>query len=461
MRRLLPTLALGALAACSGSELGSVVPFERTLLQTPSSVLGVLPGGTVVAEVDGQLVEIDPRRPDAEPVVVGPSADIGAIRTAVPVGDAVLVLATHAAYVVRDSTWVPSPLAGALDGPIAGAVMLAPGELWILTESSLYRVQGGSMERLELEGSLAGARLAAVRRAEGPALWMLLSDRLVEVWEDRSGVLRAARLVLPGVPTAIAGDASGTGWLVLDGRLHSLGYDRRLLDHGLAAARVLASPAAREVWSFASDGAATLHADGRFYAAENASVREDELVALGADGSLYVAGSSVRRLAPRRDVRIEGAPDGAVLVTPQVFAIVLEGAPLVEASVGDRALEVLADPLRVMLTPAELGDGPHELVIRVTYDDGTLPYEERRRFEVVTSATWSGHVRPIHEAHCAACHGAEGPAVTRLDTREAWMARADTIVFNVREGRMPLNRPPLSQRELALIEAWIESGFPE
>src|SRR5690606_24531998 len=119
------------------------------------------------------------------------------------------------------------------------------------------------------------------------------------------------------------------------------------------------------------------------------------------------------------------------------------------------------DPPRVVLRPAELGDGAHELVIRVTYDDGTLPFEQRLRFEVITSATWTADVEPIFEAHCASCHGPAGPAITRLDTIDAWERLADAIRLNVETGRMPLNRPPLSQRELALIEAWMNNGFPE
>lgn len=454
------------LAGCGADDLGVVAPASREVLASPSSVLVPLPGGGLVVEREGRLLLLDPRRPELEPEVIGPSGAVGAAYAAVPIEGAVLILAEGGTFVLRESAWVPSPLGASLDGPIRAAVTLSrpdgtsAGDLWIATERSLYRVMGERAERLALDGGLGGVQLAAVRRPEGPALWVRLADRVLEVWRDRAGALRTARLALSSVPTAIAGDARGTGWLVLEGRLHSLGGDRRLVDHGVEVDRLLGSPSSHELWALGPEGT-WLHADGRLHRALGVDAAAADRLAIGVDGSLYAAGATVRRLAPRRDVELEGPPEGILLVTPRPYVLLLEGAPVVEAFVDGVPVEVSRDPLQVVVEPASLGDGDHELVVRVTYDDGTLPFTTRRRFFVVSNVTWTEHVQPIYDDACASCHGPAGPASSRLDTRADWVRRADEIYTNLVEARMPLGRPPLSANEIAYVEAWMVAGFPE
>lgn len=455
------------LAACSATTSGSVEPMRAVVLEQPSEVLVPLPDGRLLGEQGGVLVLLDPRRLTLDPVVIGPASDVGDVHAAVPLESAILVLASRGTFVLRESAWVPSPLADSLDGPIRAAVMLPPelgmrmGDLWIATDRSLVRVTGDQVRPFALDEPLEGVRLAAVRRPEGPALWVLLEDRVLEIWRDRTGATRSASLVLPAVPDAIAGDATGTGWLSIDGRLHSIGSQRVLVDHGLPASRLLGSNQSEELWVFPNEGPPVLRADGAFFEVTGVDARRGDRLALGIDGSLYQATEAVHRFAPRRDVVIEGAPDGALLVEPQVFRIRAQGAPSIEATVGDTALEVSSDPLGVALVPADIGAGEHVLTIRVSYDDGTLPIEEQRTFDVITNATWTDDVEPLNILHCASCHGPEGAANTRLGTREEWMNLSTIILDNVEEQRMPLNRPPLSQREIALIQAWTISGFPE
>lgn len=465
-RRLAWFGALIALTACEASAPGVVTPAIREIFPTPSEVLVPLPDGTLIVERDGRLLQLDPRNANDEPRVVGSSSELGRVHAAVRTGEAVLVLAEGGTFVLRESAWVPSPLAEALDGPIRDAEALptptgrGEGDLWIVTDRSLYRVVGERAERLALEDDLRGARLAGVQRPEGPALWARLEDRVLEIWRDRSGVLRSARLVLPSVPTDVAGDASGTGWLVLDGRLHSLGADRRLIDHGVDVERLLGAGSASALWAL-GEGEQWVHADGRLHRAESVDVAPDDVLALGIDGSLYTASPTVRRFAPRRDVVIDGPADGLLLVTPQTFVLRLEGSPTVEARLDGVPIEVAREPLSVAIRPAELADGEHQLVIEVRYDDGTLPFVARRTFHVVSNASWTEHVRPLYQAECASCHGPEGPANTRLDTREDWMTRATLILMNLEEGRMPLGRPPLTQSQIAYVQAWVLGGFAE
>jgi len=467
LRRGLAALFCLASAACASDGSGSVAPARYEVLPTGTDVLVSLPDGSIVIEQDDRLLQYDPRDPEAEPTVVGPSGDIGEVHAAVAVEGATLVLASGGSFILRDRAWVSSPLAASLDGPIVDAVQLPTptgrgiGDLWIATETSLYRVADDVAERFEVDAPSSDVELALAQRPEGPALWVRLDDRVLEVWRDRSGVVRSARLILETHPDAIGGDATQTGWLVIDGRLHSIGADRRLTDRGVGVRRLVTSALSREAWAIDDAGGTWLHADGSLLEVRDVTLDSDAPMAVAADGSLYVSGSTIERFAPRRRARVRGPEDGSLLVTPQTFTVDAEGAPAIAAWIDGEAVEVAADPPRVELDPVALGEGSHALEIRVSYDDGTLPVTDRRSFEVITDATWSEDVAPLYEAHCASCHGPEGSAVTQLGTMEDWQSRIEVVIQNVDQGRMPLGRPPLSRREVALIEAWQVGGFLE
>ena len=463
-RLCLSACALVFLGCSTAAPAGSVRPAERELLPSSSELLVALPDGRLVVQVGTSLALVDPALPDEDPMVVGAASEIGRVHIAVEDGDAVLILAESGSYVLRAGSWIPTRFAAALDGPIRGAVRVSTptgvglGDLWVLTDTSLYRVVDGVAERFEVADDLGGAQLAAVRRPEGPALWIRLSDRLLEVYRDRSGVLRSVRLALDLVPTAIAGDRAGRGWMILDGELAVLGLDRALVRYGVAVERLLGDARSPDVWAFGEQ--TWVGSVGAIYEVEGLVVPADAPRALAVDGSLDVSLEGVvRRFNSRQEVTLRGPGDGALLGAPTVFEVLAPGDPHIEAEIDGAGLELSGRSLT--LTPSELGDGEHMLVVQVSYDDGTLPTEERRTLEVIASATWTEHVEPLYQAYCAACHGADGPANTRLDAAEGWMGSdlAERILRNVREGRMPLNREPLSQREVALIEAWMVNGF--
>lgn len=466
----MPRLSLAALfclvVACGTTETGEVRPAEAEVHAGPSPTLVPLPDGRLVIEEEARLLVVDPSDPTVEPMVIGPATDVGEVHAAVPTDGAVLVLASGGTFILRGDAWVPTELSDAFDGPIVDAVRLPTptglglGDLWVATASSLYRIVDGVSQRLELDEDLSEVELAIAPRPEGPALWVKLPDRVLEVWRDRSGVVRTARLELSSAPTAIGGDATPNGWLVLDGQLHSIDADRQLVSWGVPTDRLLTSPLAEEVWVFGADGA-RLVADGAVLDVLEVSLDPEATMAIGPDGSLFVSGDTVRRVSPRRQVRIGGASDGSLLVRPQVFPIEAEGSPTIEARIDGDEVEPLTEPLRVELDPAMLGEGSHSLEIRVSYDDGTLPVIEERSFEVVTNATWSDDIGPLYEGHCARCHGPEGPANTRLDAPANWQDIIDVVLANVEDGRMPLNDEPLTQREIAIIQAWEVGGFAE
>ncbi|MGE0790883.1 MAG: cytochrome c [Sandaracinaceae bacterium] len=467
---IIAIVACSALVGCEGIDVGSIQPAESEVFASPSPTLVPLPDGRLVIEQDERLVVIDPADPMVEPMVVGPASEVGEVHAAVRSEGAILVLASGGTFTLRGDAWVPSELASAFDGPIVDAVRLPTptglglGDLWVATATSLYRIVDGVAERFGLEEDLTDVQLAIAPRPEGPALWVLLPDRLLEVWRDRSGVVRSAHLELETVPTAIGGSASPagvlSGWLVLEGELYGIGTDRHLVRYPTLADRIISSTLAEEVWVLGSEGP-RLFADGALLDVTGVTLDGSSAIALGPDGALFVSDSTIRRVAARRRVSVGGAANGSLLVRPQVFPIDAEGAPTIEARIDGNTVEPLTDPLRVELDPAALGDGSHTLEILVTYDDGTLPVREARTFEVVTGATWDQDILPIYTQYCARCHGAEGPANTRLDAPDEWQTLFDVVVANVTDGRMPLNSPPLSQREIAIIQAWEAGGFTE
>ena len=75
---------LFSLVACGGGEAGVVRPAEASVLDVESDNLVPLPDGRLIVEIDARLSLLDPRRPDQEPVVIGPAADVGEVHAAVP-----------------------------------------------------------------------------------------------------------------------------------------------------------------------------------------------------------------------------------------------------------------------------------------------------------------------------------------------------------------------------------------
>src|SRR5205814_6358937 len=89
---------------------------------------------------------------------------------------------------------------------------------------------------------------------------------------------------------------------------------------------------------------------------------------------------------------------------------------------------------------------------------------------------YAAQVKPILSRHCVSCHGAAKPrGGLRLDTATAALkggkdgpailpghGEESPLVLSVRgEGdteRMPLNRPPLKDAEIALLQTWIDQG---
>lgn len=97
--------------------------------------------------------------------------------------------------------------------------------------------------------------------------------------------------------------------------------------------------------------------------------------------------------------------------------------------------------------------------------------------EPVAQVTWENTIGPLLAQRCGGCHGSSGglslatyegalkggrrgPAIQPGKGEESLLVRA---LRGTEPGlsRMPANRPPLSEDEIALISGWIDAGAPK
>src|SRR5260221_10902360 len=73
-------------------------------------------------------------------------------------------------------------------------------------------------------------------------------------------------------------------------------------------------------------------------------------------------------------------------------------------------------------------------------------------------------IHPLFAARCAGCHaGAAAQAGLRVDDRESVTKVKDKLLPKVRGQagfRMPPSGPPLTPREIAMLERWVGDGMP-
>ncbi|MGF1464984.1 MAG: hypothetical protein ACFCGT_02520 [Sandaracinaceae bacterium] len=455
-------LVLAALALGCGEEaLPTLQPvLDRPLDDAVDAVLP-LPDGRLVLTQGEDITLLDPG--SGEVTAVATTASVGALQGAeILPDDGLLLFAERGTFIVRGTTVLPSPFGDALDGPVRMLLSdeSTPGATWVLTDASLSLLEGLRLTPLDLPVTFPDVRIARARRpGGGPALWVIGPEGVLETWVVGTEV-RVARLLLGVEVLDAVGDGEGQVWLRTPAGLHVFDRERQLRALGIEADALHGASWSDEVWVVGPDGAAWLVAEGRLHAVEDVAV-EGTPGGVDPRGALVTASpTGIRRYAPRRIVAVEGPPDGSYLVAPTTFPIRAEAGYRATAFLDGEPLEIADDATEVRIAPADLSNGPHELRIRVAYDDGTLPSEVARTFEVINAASWRADVEPLFADHCAGCHDEEGPAVTLLNAPDLWQTRIDEILLNVRDGRMPLGRPPLAPRSVAVIEAWALNDFP-
>ena len=352
-----------------------------------------------------------------------------------------------------------------LNGPITSMHPDGP-RLWIRAGGLFVREEGVITE-LRLDGAAITSEAVTGARLGGAAVaWVIQEDVLVAL--DSAGVVLEG--FTPGARIdGVAADRTGAVWCTSEGWL----FVREGTDDWAQvqldgpAWRLLAHPTGEGVW---------VESDGQWFFVgpdERVIVQADRM---GPDTALYpdslgriglVDADGLHRLTIRRPVEVLGPPEGTWIEWSTEVGVLPTAADEVtgltlslwDADNTEVPLE-LDDQGTAVLDPLGLRFGGWTLRANATYEglpDGTG--ELNVNLSAAGGATWSEHILPIYEADCSVCHA--GGTETVLDSPEAWEASIGLILDKVITGEMPLGGTPLTDEEIALIQAWEAGGFQQ
>jgi hypothetical protein len=445
-----------------------LTPFTEMLAAPPVHFgVPVADGRVLVDDARGLLLVRDAMD---EGTRVGEPNELGDLVSVTRVDDTTLIVGTSGAYSLRGDELFASPIRSVLGDVAIRSIVATPREdstvsdLWVLAGDALYLYRDGELRPIQIPDvafTEAIIATAPIRLRRG--VWVSAEDRMFELLMKGDDLI-ASEIVEAVDAVDMTSDGSGLLWIVANGTLYALGLDRVLVEYELPfePTALHATSGSGDLYIETTSG--LWHAmNGEFRPV--AGIEADAQLAPGIDGEIFATSTAgLTRVRSRHRVRVLGLEAGERLVGPTTIEIDVPFADRstgVEASIGSDPMTVLDAPLRVEVDPTSLSIGAHELVVTVRYGDGTLPVVLRIPFQVGLDANWNEDVRPIFEARCAMCHGEGGSAPTRLDSKTAWQANIETILFNVRERRMPLGQMPLEADTIALIEAWSAAGFPD
>ena len=387
-------------------------------------------------------------------------SDAGELLGAAAVDGVVVVAGTQGLFVVQQGELQASPLGEDQRLGAVSQLLSVADALWLSTSTGLFVFEDDRLWRVDIDGRSSGVRLVA-GGPSGPTVWAAEGDTLYAVTRQDAGGWRATQERAPTVVVDLAADAAGTVWtLSADGRLSSRSSAGGWRAHeAITDVRQLASDAAsNRVW-FATDNDVYMF-DGEAFrptgvGASSIATADDGFMAADADG--------LRRFVPDRRADVVGLPSGLLSVVTEIIVRPAEPDDVVEitATIDGSPIPVSAETWTLSIDPASLEDGVRELVVTVRYADAE-PTVERRTFTVRAgpAPNWNDDIQPLFIDHCALCHGADGGARV-LDSSESWIENIETILFNVRNGRMPLPpNPTLAAEQVAWIEGWQAAGFP-
>ena len=473
--RLALLFVLVAGGGCSGNETvitpvpeRPLQPVAAQLLAQPVDVAVGVDGGRLLVSSDEGLRLL--RTSEDPGIIVADPGSVGRIRDVFVGRDNVLVAGDGGLFILHESNFFGSPLQGSLaEGERVRSFEASSGvdgeeSFWMMTTAGLYRIEGPNLRSVSLP-DITGWDSALMGRApgiRGSVVWVAVDGRLFELGISRGSVF-VGEVQLSLEVTSMATDGEGDLWFVAESSLYRLTQSRDLERFVLPVVpeSVLATTEGPDLWVL-GEGALWHLANDRLRFVE-VMIGEATAVAQGT-GNLLIAGSSgLTRYSARRNVSVLGVTDGSritgtteVLITPEAGDL-----STVRALLDGEPLRMMEEPWRVELEPARLSTGSHSLRFEAEYMDGTLPAFLAYTIVVGQSVTWTQDVLPIMQEHCARCHGTEESASTRLDTQQAWIDNADSIIYNLREGRMPLDDEALAASDVDLVSAWKASGFPE
>jgi len=271
--------------------------------------------------------------------------------------------------------------------------------------------------------------------------------------------------------SGLAVDSYGTLWAASDGGLWGRWPDstQDVLELPFRTLDVAASAESGETW-IATDDGLWLHDAGIFRPVDGAPA--GELVGVDPVGRALIAGEDgLSRLSAGRPLLFLGVADGtelADLSTLHLLPTITESFVGLTALLDGEAVALDQDSgWSLQLDPDLLSDGAHELQASADYGDDE-PVTASLFFSVgeFIPPTWSAHIEPLFQVECALCHQATAGATSAggghpIDTLAAWQTEIDGILEAVIEERMPLNRPPLDDDKIGLIEDWRAGGFLE
>ncbi len=419
-------------------------------------------------------------------------ADIGDISDIVPTEDGgALLLGAAGIAALAGDTVGPSPLSGHLDASALRRV-LATGtidqpEIWLASDHALLRWRAPELLRVDLQGLPTSGALLAFGAPVGdrPALWVAAGGTLLALYEHE-GHLRTrverTDLDVHDLDVDLGGrlwviDAAGDvhqreddgtwAWFRLPTPVRSVAAHRR--------ADVVWFAGAETLWYFernlftdiggahggdlAPDGSLHMDATGRAYLDADAS-GSPGLVRFSANRPLILAGLRSGAQLLQRDATLAIYPARPELVDRVSATLRSEDA-------GRTELSVASDDgiWRTTIRPTDHAPAVYELRVIASYLDDFDPAEVRTLFTIgeVAVPTWRTDVAPINERRCAECHAPTGNGTGHLRyTARGWEAEIDGILDSIRSRRMPLPPDPeLTDRELAIVEAWVAGGFRE
>ncbi|MEW5741262.1 MAG: hypothetical protein AB1938_20235 [Myxococcota bacterium] len=500
------------LSGCGGQVSETLVPvaFDSTLTES-SLMLSASPsfaderGGGIFVDLAGRVVRMRSNGSQGvieahpqNPVLPGPAESVW------PLGPYNALVATTRGVFVADTGWLISPpwQATLPAAGFKGSTVGENGVGWLAHEQGLFRLEGGVLTELEVEGaSLTGLTALAVGPAPDGAqgVWFAQGESLASAsptsrtaYTVRDSGLSAVELA--GGVKAMAGisaskDSPGEVWAITPKALFQftvLGWRRYEL--GRAPKQLMSS--GRIAWLQAGDGLFRYDADTQRWGEAKGLPAVPTLVAVDAAGVAWVrAGDKTYSVSPGPAPRVVGmfenmrvyepelALTGLVPATPAPTAISWrfdDGEPhevnvmntvagagptegLLSFALGGQESATQQKPVSF----ATLEDGRHTLVLSVTFGEGdaAVTTERRVHFDFLGSASavisFERDLASLNAARCAKCHTTG--TKPDLGTYEDWKANAAAIATAVRDRRMPADGP-LDPASILAIQRWVNGG---
>ncbi|MEW6433306.1 MAG: hypothetical protein AB1730_17520 [Myxococcota bacterium] len=506
------SLLLIATLGCGGQVSETLVPrpFDGVLTESRLA-LSATPsfaderGGGIFVDLAGRVVrmrsngsqgviEAHPRNP----VLPGPAGSVWAL------GPYNALVATDRGLFVAEQGWLISPPWQDVltsDGLVATAVG-ENGVGWVAHAKGLFRLEGGALSELQVEGSsVTGLTALAVGPAPDGAqgVWFAQGETLTSAsatsrtaYTVRDSGLSKAELA--GGVLAMAGlsasrDSPGEVWAITPSSLFQFtvrGWRRYEL--GRSPKQLMSS--GRVAWLLAGDGLFRYDADTQRWGEARGLPAVPTLLAVDAAGVAWVrVGDRTLSVSPGPAPRLSGVFENMRVYEPELPVTGLVPAspapaaihwklddgeahevPLTSPLPGEgptegllvfslNGLEQAGKPRPVSF--AALEDGRHVLSLEVTYGEGAAATTSARRlhFEFLGSATavisYERDLKAINDARCAKCHSTG--TQPELSTYEQWKANAAAIATAVRDRRMPADGP-LDPASIQAIQRWVNGG---